>query len=332
MNAPTTPLPGSGAEYLKIDKSSAQREGSDGAPDRVAVPTSPALAQPGLEPHALCAVFPDMGTEDYECLKENVAVNGVLHAIVLLNGQILDGRHRYRAAMELHMECPCIEFAGQDPQQFVIAANAARRNLTASQRAFAIVSVFEWCARGSNQHGGWSPGDHPPKSTAELAKITGLSKSTIKQAKLVEAADMPEVADEVRAGKLSLKRAADKVKTSVRPISSPAALSDPGQPRDAATVLEKPASRLAETTGTTHPQQQSSDQRKENPVGETEAVQQRIRELEGLLASLTKKLADETSRGKDHAEMFAELQQLLNVGSANQVVGEVKRLLSAKEE
>lgn len=332
MNAPTTPLPGSGAEYLKIDKSSVQRAGSAGAADRLAVPGFPALAQPGLEPHALCAVFPDMDTEDYECLKENVAVNGVLHAIVLLYGQILDGRHRYRAAMELHMECPCIEFAGQDPQQFVIAANAARRNLTASQRAFAIVSVFEWCARGSNQYGGWSPGDHPPKSTAELAKLTGLSKSTIKQAKLVEAADMPEVADEVRAGKLSLKRAADKVKASARPVSGAGALSDSGHARDAATVVEKPASTPVEAAGTTPREQQPSNHGKEIPIDETQAAQQRVRELEGQLASLTKKLADETSRGKDHAEMFAQLQQLLNVGSADQVVSEVKRLLFAKEE
>lgn len=331
MSAPTTPPPGSSAEYLKIDKSSVQRAGSAGAAARLAVPGTPALAQPGLEPHALCAVFPDMDTEDYECLRENVATNGVLHAIVLLNGQILDGRHRYRAAMELHMECPCIEFAGQDPQQFVIAANAARRNLTASQRALAIVSVFKWRARGSNQHGGWSPGDHPPKSTAELAKITGLSKSTIKQAKLVEAADTPEVADEVRAGRLSLKQAAEQVKASVRPISSAAALSDPRHARDSATVLEEPASRPVEAPGTTPPQQQPSDHREENPIDEADAVQQRVRELEGQLASLTKKLVDETSRGKDHADLFAELQQLLNAGSADQVVAEVKRLLSEKE-
>jgi hypothetical protein len=331
MNAPASPTDGPNAEFPRIDKSSAQRTGNPSPTGNLAVAGVFAKAPQGLTRHALSGAFPDMSPEDYERLKGSIAIYGVQHAIVLYDGEVLEGWHRYRAASELKIDCPCVGPDIQDPQQYVFAANAARRHLTASQLAFAAVAVFAWLPVGSNQHGGSAPGAHPQKSTAEVAKITGLSERIITYAKSVKAADKPDVANKVKAGRLSLKQAVEQVKASVRPIPSPAALSDLGQARDAATALEKPASRLAETTGTTHTQQQPSDRRKENPVGETEAVQQRVRELEGQLSSLTKKLADETSRGKDHAEMFAQLQQLLNVGSADQVVGEVKRLLSAKE-
>lgn len=326
MNSPATPVTGPNAEFPRIDKSSAQRTGNPGPTGNLALAGVFAKAPQGLTRHALSGAFPDMSPEDYERLKGSIAIYGVQHAIVLYDGEVLEGWHRYRAASELKIDCPCIGPDIQDPQQYVFAANAARRHLTASQLAFAAVSVYAWLPIGSNQHGGSAPGAHPQKSTAEVAKITGLSERIITYAKSVKAADKPDVADKVKAGRLSLKQAAEQVKAAP-PIVGPAALPDPGRPRDAAAGLDSPARAAVSAL----PQQQPPDRCMENRIDETDVVQVRVRELEGQLASLTKKLSDELSRSMKCAGLFAELQQLLNVVSANEVVAEVKRLLSAKE-
>ncbi|WP_436309040.1 hypothetical protein [Variovorax sp. LjRoot130] len=337
-------MAGPAPDCLKIDKSTAHRTGNAGAADGRFAIGAPAMAPPRLQPHALCAAFPDMDAADYTFLKEDVAANGVRQAIVLLDGQILDGRHRYRAAMELDMGCPCTIFAGKDPQQFVVSANAARRNLSASQRALAIVSVFEWRPLGSNQHGGWAPGAHPPKSTAELAKLTGLSERTIKQAKQVKAADRPDVADEVRSGTLSLKGATERIKPSQRahasapkpagkqavgepsssplaPVIAPAQAQAPAPSREGSNAEAAPADeKIAEIDAL----------KKLVQALEVELAQEktRARDLERKAKLLGTELEQEKKRGRRYAQLYPQLQTLLKVSSSEAMVTAVERLVA----
>src|SRR5688500_20160434 len=59
--------------------------------------------------HELADIVPLMEGEAFERLVEDVRSNGVLDAIVLYEGKILDGRNRYRALTEINKGQPPTE-------------------------------------------------------------------------------------------------------------------------------------------------------------------------------------------------------------------------------
>ncbi len=54
-------------------------------------------------------------------------------------------------------------------------ARRARRNVTASQRALAITTIYAWHPVGANKYSGRVPGTLPQKTNAELAAIADTS-------------------------------------------------------------------------------------------------------------------------------------------------------------
>ena len=87
--------------------------------------------------HEYSGVFGDMSEDEFNDLIQSMKVNGYLEQfpIVLLNGEILDGHHRYQAAKIAGVEPKFINYDGKDPIAFVKSANADRRHLTNNQRA-----------------------------------------------------------------------------------------------------------------------------------------------------------------------------------------------------
>ena len=57
-----------------------------------------------IKVHPAAAIIPAMTAEDYGLLKEDIQRNGLVMPIILCDGMILDGRHRYQACLELGME------------------------------------------------------------------------------------------------------------------------------------------------------------------------------------------------------------------------------------
>lgn len=161
--------------------------------------------------HPLSAAFPSMGAEDFQALKDSIESIGVQNPVALFEGMVIDGWHRYQAATALGLPCPTIELGDTNPQDFVIAQNKARRHITQSQLALSVAAVYEWVPVGANQHGGSAPSAHPQKTTEELANIAGVSKRTMAQAKVVEAKSTPEIKEAVKAGVMSVKKAAEIV-------------------------------------------------------------------------------------------------------------------------
>lgn len=173
--------------------------------------------------HPLSAAFPAMQDDEYQELVDSIENIGVQNPITLFEGMVIDGWHRYTAANESGMECPTTELGDVDPRDFVLAQNKARRNLTASQRAAAVTSVYEWTAStGVNQHTkrGGEVASPPPKTNAELAAIAGTTIRTIQQAKVAHKAGLT---DAVKEGALSVEQAA-KIATGkpAKPAAKPA--------------------------------------------------------------------------------------------------------------
>lgn len=157
--------------------------------------------------HPLSAAFPPMSPEEFQELKDSIENLGVLTPITLYQGMVLDGWHRFTAAQQLHMTCPVQEYDGDDPKNFVLAQNKARRHVTKAQMAMAVSAVNDWCEPGNPnliQRGTECPVE---KTTAELAAIAGVSSRTIKQAKAVQTMAVPEVQEAVKRGEIGLPKA-----------------------------------------------------------------------------------------------------------------------------
>ena len=132
----------------------------------------------GFEPyerHPYSAVWPDMAQDVFADLVEDVKKHGVREPIVLFDGQVLDGWHRYRAACKARVAPSYVELqAHADPAAVVISANAHRRNIKATPR-IAAMTLLEGLASA----GGGGNGSHPV-THAEIAAQTMSSRSLVR--------------------------------------------------------------------------------------------------------------------------------------------------------
>ncbi len=85
--------------------------------------------------HPAADLFPMMRDEEIESLSADIAENGLRDPIVLLDGQVLDGRNRLRACAEAGVEPRFEEYDGDAPFSYVVSTNLHRRHLTQSQMA-----------------------------------------------------------------------------------------------------------------------------------------------------------------------------------------------------
>ena len=162
---------------------------------------------PPLQRHPLSALLPDLTEEETAGLRASIAANGVIDAITLYEGQVLDGWNRYTCATLEQVTCPTVDLAaGIDPVEFV-RSRTRGRNMTKSALALLEVQLHDWRASGDRARG--EPGSPLGATNAEMAAGAQVSDKTIKQAKTVAQAGAPEVQQAVKAGKVSIKRAAE---------------------------------------------------------------------------------------------------------------------------
>ena len=179
------------------------------------------------EQHTLSAAFPAMSEEELQNLKDSIDVIGVQNPIVIYEGKIIDGWHRYKVANELRLPCPTVHLAEDvDPQDFVLANNKARRHLNRGQIAMAYTKVYQWYAQGKTSKPLLSK---VLKSAEELAKLSGTSKSSIEQAKSVLKNAAKPVQEAIQNGKISLRRGAKISRLDLE--SQFKALTEPPEPR-----------------------------------------------------------------------------------------------------
>ncbi len=159
--------------------------------------------------HALSALWGDMPDSEYAELVESVREHGLLDPVItMLDGDVLDGWHRARAAVDAGRKDELVlrEYEGDDPVGYVIGRNAQRRHLTASQRAAIVVACHEWASRGRQVQ---MDHDDPFATTAEMAAEADVSTGTIKRAKAAERAGL---GDAVRAGEIPAHQAAEQAR------------------------------------------------------------------------------------------------------------------------
>ena len=142
-----------------------------------------------LERHELSSVFGDMAEDDFENLKKSVEADGFMDPLIrVLDGKVLDGWHRYQAALSLNLVRKLVFMNWDDEKDggaiaFVAARNLERRHLTPSQRGQIVVFLNERFGWGGDRSK--TPND-ALKTKSDLAADANVGVSTIDRAVKVE--------------------------------------------------------------------------------------------------------------------------------------------------
>lgn len=182
--------------------------------------------------HELSALFPSMGGDEFAALVADIRANGLRHPVVLYEGKVLDGWHRYRACNEAGVHPQIVAYKGSDPLALVLSENMHRRHLSSSQRALIVVEANEWRGRGritvqSDDKSNLPRGRFAEKATtvqdvatvfeketlektdAQMAAEAETSERTIARAKVVATQGSAALKDAVREGEATVKAAAE---------------------------------------------------------------------------------------------------------------------------
>lgn len=185
--------------------------------------------------HPACMLFPDMTEEEYQQLKSDIQAHGQREPCVFYQGQLIDGRHRWRACTELGIKPDERVIKGDDfdPIAYVVSANLHRRHLTTSQRSIIGAAAEEMLSAAAKERQRAAGGDkrsatakkslradlpEPVEHRArdDAAKLVGVSPRMISEAKAIKKAD-PKLAEAVRDGKVTVHAARRMVTPKAKP-------------------------------------------------------------------------------------------------------------------
>lgn len=168
--------------------------------------------------HKVAEIFPMMGAPEYAALRDDVAKYGLREPIWLHEGQIIDGRNRYKACCELNITPEYRTWDGTGSLiAFVVSLNLHRRHLDESQRAMVgarIKPMFEEEARErqgarTDISANLRESLTPAKSSERAAEVVNVSPRSIESASKVIEKGASELVDAVWSGRASVSAAAE---------------------------------------------------------------------------------------------------------------------------
>lgn len=180
-----------------------------------------------LEFHPAANLFPALWITDepeFKKLCDDIAANGLIEPIWIHDGQIIDGRNRYMACLEMNVNPRFRDWNGEcgSVTQFVISLNLNRRHLNSSQRAmiaFHALPLFEAEAKerqrlAGEQHGR-GMGEKVPVIVPEAIKqdsrdlaaaSVGVSGKYVSDIKAISK-KAPELLKKIEAGTITIPEA-----------------------------------------------------------------------------------------------------------------------------
>jgi len=166
------------------------------------------------EAHELALVFPPMSETEFAAFKEDIREHGQQESIILYEGKILDGLHRYRACQELGREPRVVRFEGNPraAAQLVLGRNFHRRHLTTSQRALIAAEMCKLRPRGNT-------GTSPYLTAAQASTLMGVGQDLVKDAKHLLRSGDSELLRSVRNGVQSVSAAVQEKKKKKAPFT-----------------------------------------------------------------------------------------------------------------
>lgn len=166
--------------------------------------------------HPLANLFPLIEGADFADLVADVRANGLREPVVVYDGQILDGRNRYRACKAAGVPVRTVTYEGDDALRFVVSLNLRRRHLTENQRAVVAAKISNLGEGRPKENSANLPSflqpaapASAPISVARAAEMMNVSERSVTSAKAVLRNGVSELVDKVSAGEVSVSTAAD---------------------------------------------------------------------------------------------------------------------------
>jgi ParB-like chromosome segregation protein Spo0J len=164
--------------------------------------------------HPASELFPLLEGEEFEKFKMDIQKNGCLEPIIILDGQILDGRNRWRACQDLGIKPNIKEWnSDTNPIEFVLSMNLHRRHLTPSQRAdiaAKALPAFRQEMKKRQSEGGKLRAKMPQVETTrareKVAEFVGVSPRYVQDAKKIQK-KRPDLSREIMAGRMTIPEA-----------------------------------------------------------------------------------------------------------------------------
>lgn len=137
--------------------------------------------------HPFALKGPGLDASAYADLRRSIREHGLLHPVVLFDGQVIDGVHRQRACREIGVECRYVELEpGQDPETYSRMANYARRHVSPLDRAKQLLDAWIDSGRVVVKHGKVAiPLENSAGGASlalDIAAESGVSERTAKRA------------------------------------------------------------------------------------------------------------------------------------------------------
>jgi len=218
--------------------------------------------------HPVCDLFPMMDPSSLAGLAADIKSNGLLSAIVLHEGQIVDGRNRLLACREAGVEPRFVDwrqaYTGAMPVDcWIWSLNVERRHLTPDQIAWAIVQRRAWqeekAARDRQAEAGKQFHKGSPKVPVEppepllgakgetrelLAKEAGVSTNKVRQALAVQKLASqervaPSVMEQLKNGAVKLHDVIKRAEAAPPPAPASEPAPVPAPINDAATRTKR---------------------------------------------------------------------------------------------
>ena len=149
-------------------------------------PVNPMARKPlpvTLERHELSSMFGDMPEDERLEMQEDIRANGLREPIVLLDGKILDGWHRYLCLCALGKPLSKYNSYEFDPVEdkcdattYVHSRNLFRRQLTADERVRIVAMQMGYVSpgRGGKQAARKGPTMEAVAAAAKVSKATAV--------------------------------------------------------------------------------------------------------------------------------------------------------------
>lgn len=170
-----------------------------------------------LEQHPIGKLLPAMTAEQFAFVKADIAKRGQSDSILLLDGMVLDGWHRYQMCLELGIKPKFKRLRkGADALAEVISRNLARRQLTPGQRYGVLLRVAEQYpqvraslnavkAEARRRQEGGKP-QRRQRSSEVIGQMAGVSHATVERVDRLRKLD-PARFNDVVDGKAGLTEA-----------------------------------------------------------------------------------------------------------------------------
>jgi DNA modification methylase len=171
--------------------------------------------------HPIANIFPMMSPSEFNELKNDISKNGLIEPIWTFNNEIIDGRNRYKACIEVGVKPRFKKWEninGTSLVDFVISLNLKRRHLNASQKAMSAVDALPYyenealerklstLKKGNGPVRALMPGQENIGRAREIvAKLFGVSARYVQYGKSINER-LPELAEQIRQGSLTINQ------------------------------------------------------------------------------------------------------------------------------